>query len=172
MTSSFDSLPALDDREQLLHATCIAIAGHGVLLRGPSGAGKSDLALRLISQSVPLISASADVEKVQDTYARLVADDQVVVSCLDGKLRAGPPATLAGKLEVRGIGIVEMPYLADIAITLVVDLVPTTSIERLPELRQTIEINGVVVPWMALAPFEASASTKLALALASLPPIS
>jgi HPr kinase/phosphorylase len=172
MTSSFASNPPHDATEQRLHATCIAIAGKGVLLRGPSGAGKSDLALRLISQSVPLISARAGVAMVQSTRAQLVADDQVIVSRRDGTLRARPPGILAGKLEVRGIGIVEMPHVTDIAITLVVDLIPTTSIERLPEFRQVIEINSIVVPWMALAPFEASVQAKLALALASLPPIS
>jgi HPr kinase/phosphorylase len=172
MTSPFASSPAYDATEQRLHATCIAIAGQGVLLLGPSGAGKSDLALRLISQPLPRVFSGAGAVSVESMFASLVADDQVIVSNRDGKLRARPPATLAGKLEVRGIGIVEMPYLADIAIALVVDLVPRTSIERLPKIRQTIEINTIVVPWMALEPFEASAQAKIALALASLLPIS
>lgn len=151
--------------------------GKGVLLRGPSGAGKSDLALRLISQSVsPEFLSPEFLEtgtgRVGPASAQLVADDQVIVHRADGKLYARPPATLAGKLEVRGVGIVQLPYLSEIAVALVVDLVPIESIERLPELGQTIEINNVVVPNLALAPFEASAPAKIALALACLPSIS
>ncbi len=172
MTSTSTAAPSSSAHEQLLHATCIAIGDRGVLLRGPSGAGKSDLALRLISQPPSRVPSGIEITPVEPAFAILVADDQVIVSRREGKLWARAPATLAGQLEVRGIGIVEMPFMAGIAIALVVDLVPTRSIERHPEIGQTIEINSVVVPWMALVPFEASAPVKLALALASLPHIS
>src|SRR5690606_18170052 len=74
----------------LIHATCVVIGEIGVILRGPSGSGKSDLALRLV-----------------DTGGLLVADDQVFLSVENGALVARAPPTISGKLEVRGLGIVE-----------------------------------------------------------------
>ena len=93
-----------------VHAICVALpdAGDGwsgVLLRGPSGAGKSDLVLRLI-----------------DGGARLVADDQTELRCVDGVLTACAPQSLAGKIEVRGVGIMELPYLDVVSLVLVCDL--------------------------------------------------
>jgi HPr kinase/phosphorylase len=137
-----------------VHATSVALrrgkSWQGVLLRGPSGAGKSDLALRLI-----------------EAGARLVADDQTRLTKARQRLIATPPATLAGLIEVRGVGIVRLArnkLLARAPVVLLVDLVPPNRIERLPEpTRETIE--GVDLPRLALAPFEASALTKLRLAL-------
>src|SRR5919205_3670266 len=74
-----------------VHGTCVARSGAGVLLLGPAGAGKSDLALRLLSRGFDL-----------------VADDQVVIE--DGV--ACPPPPLAGLMEVRGVGIVRLAYVA------------------------------------------------------------
>src|SRR3546814_15303755 len=96
-----------------VHATCIAIDGRGILLRGPSGSGKSDLALRLI-----------------DGGALLVADDQVILTEADGELTASAPATIAGRMEVRGIGIVDMPHLPQVGLTPVVDVVSAAEIGR------------------------------------------
>ena len=138
-----------------VHATCVALqaAGRwrGILLRGPSGAGKSDLALRLVEGG-----------------ARLVADDQTALARQGRGLVATPPGTLAGLLEVRGIGIVKLgraQRLARATVALVVDLVPPDRIERLPDpARETL--FDVELPVLALTPFEASAPVKLRLALA------
>src|SRR5436305_10627889 len=88
-----------------VHATCVAIAGRGILIRGRSGSGKSDLALRLI-----------------DRGARLVSDDYTILSASSGRIRAAAPATIAGKLEIRGIGIVDLATESDVPICLVADL--------------------------------------------------
>jgi RNase adaptor protein for sRNA GlmZ degradation len=131
-----------------VHATCVAIAGAAVLLRGGSGAGKSDLALRLIAGG-----------------AALVADDQVELSAEEGRLVARAPAAIAGKLEVRGLGIVPVPAEAAAPVALVADLVAADAVERLPEpARETI--LGIEIARVALAPFEVSAPAKLRLALA------
>lgn len=123
----------------------------GVLLRGASGAGKSDLALRLI-----------------DGGALLIADDRVDLTG-DGDLvwAAAPPA-LAGLLEVRGLGILSMAHRPRAALGLVVDLVAPEAVERLPKQRWT-EILGRRLPWMALAPFHASAPAVLRAAVNALP---
>ena len=131
----------------LVHASCIALEGRGVLLRGAPGSGKSDLALRLIEEG-----------------ARLVADDQVALTSSGGRLLAAPPAPIAGLLEVRGIGIVSMAYTAQCPVDLVVDLVAPDAVERMPE-PATVDISGHWVRRVSLAPFEASAPAKVRLAL-------
>lgn len=127
-----------------LHASAVAIGGRGVLILGASGRGKSDLALRLI-----------------DRGAILIADDQVELAARDGRLHACVLATIFGKLEVRGIGILDLDAVAA-PIALVVDLDATP--ERLPEAGAMI-VDGIQLPVVALAPFDASAPIKVELAL-------
>jgi HPr kinase/phosphorylase len=138
-----------------VHATCVALrrgrTWRAVLLRGPSGAGKSDLALRLIEGG-----------------ARLVADDQTDLSRQGRTVIASAPARIAGLIEARGIGIVKLgrdQLVTRAPLALLVDLAHPERIERLPELTRE-NILGVELPVVALAPFEASASAKLRLALA------
>ncbi len=132
-----------------VHGTSIALGGEGVLFRGPSGAGKSDFALRLIDQG-----------------ARLVADDQTELRREGDELVMSAPVTIAGKIEVRGLGIVALPSLASAPLRLVVDLLPSDAIERMPLPRDCCYL-GCTVPLVALAPFEASAPAKLRLALST-----
>jgi serine kinase of HPr protein (carbohydrate metabolism regulator) len=122
-----------------------------MLLRGPSGAGKSDLALRLVQAG-----------------GRLVADDQTHLAAHRRRLVATPPPALAGLIEVRGVGIVRLPrrqLLPKAVLALIIDLVPPQRVERLPEPASEV-ICDIPVPLLSLAPFEASAVTKLHLALA------
>ena len=119
----------------LIHATCVEWFGRGILIRGKAGSGKSDLALRLI-----------------DAGAVLVADDQVL---LENGI-ASAPARLQGLLEVRGFGIVKLPFAETTAIALTVDLCSADEIERLPD-----RFDGI----MRLDPFCASAVAKIKLAL-------
>jgi HPr kinase/phosphorylase len=130
-----------------VHGTSVALGGAGVLLRGPSGCGKSDLALRLI-----------------DRGALLVADDQTELHLEGDDICMTAPAAIAGKIEVRGIGIVRASWVATAPLRLVVDLVVPAEIERMPEPR-VCALLGRDVPLIALAPFEASADAKLRSAL-------
>jgi HPr kinase/phosphorylase len=130
-----------------VHATCIAFDGHGILLRGPSGSGKSDLALRAI-----------------DHGAQLVADDQVILVRDGPDMIASAPASLYGLIEIRGLGIMRMDAAARARIALVADMTEPHAIERLPDQRHC-DIDGVGLPWLMLAPFEASAAAKLRFAL-------
>jgi HPr kinase/phosphorylase len=141
---------------ELIHGTCVALGTYAALLRGGSGAGKSDLALRFLA-----------LPGEGQTLPRLVADDQVWIEARGpDELVASPPATLAGKIEVRGIGIVEAPYVAEAQLVLVVDLVAEKEVPRMPpDPLESVSIAGVAVPWLHLAPFELSAALKLKLAL-------
>jgi serine kinase of HPr protein (carbohydrate metabolism regulator) len=134
----------------LVHGTTVALAGAGVLLRGPSGSGKSDLALRLI-----------------DAGARLVADDQTELRRSLAGIIATSPASIAGRMEVRGVGILKVPAIPSAPLRLVVDLVPAERVERLPE-PQFCEYLQCSLPLLALAPLEASTPAKIRLALAGL----
>lgn len=131
--------------DEIVHASCVAIGGRGVLLAGRSGAGKSDLALRLI-----------------DRGARLVSDDYTEVRCAGGKLLARAPATIAGKIEVRGVGIVELHSAADVPVCLYADL--DSPPDRLPD-AATARLAGLDIPLVALAALEPSAPLKLEYAL-------
>lgn len=141
MTQSSDSL---------IHASAVALGDWAVLLRGPSGAGKSDLALRLI-----------------EIGGVLVSDDQVALSVGDHFVSVAPPPTIAGLLEVRGLGIVKQPFRAQAPLGLVIDLVPPELVPRMPD-AETAQILGVEIPRLSMAAFEASTPIKIRLALASL----
>jgi HPr kinase/phosphorylase len=135
-----------------VHGTSVALGGDGILLRGPSGSGKSDLALRL-----------------SDEGGRLIADDQTELRLSGDDVSMAAPATIAGRMEVRGIGILRVPAVAAAPLRLVVDLVPGTAIERLPE-PATCDYLDRRFPLIQLAAFEASAPAKLRLALRALGP--
>lgn len=133
----------------MLHGTCVRISNLGVLLLGAPGSGKSDLALRLI-------------EPVGSAGAMLVADDQVMIEQFDGKLVARPPETIAGRLEVRGVGIVTIPHAAETELRLVVRLDAAGAGERIPDFStQVTEICGVSIPELRIDPFTASAAAKV-----------
>jgi serine kinase of HPr protein (carbohydrate metabolism regulator) len=131
---------------ETVRGTSVAIGDRAVLLRGGSGCGKSDLALRLI-----------------DRGACLVSDDYTRVRASSGRLVASAPPTIAGKIEMRGVGILDMPYVTDVPICLVADLDATP--ERLPEAPHQVRLAGLEIPAVALAALEPSAPLKLEAAL-------
>jgi serine kinase of HPr protein (carbohydrate metabolism regulator) len=147
-----------------IHATCIRLAqagrafgapaSAGVLLLGPSGAGKSDLALRLIERG-----------------AQLVADDRTDLFIRRNRLHASAPKRIAGYMEIRGLGIVELPHAAAVRISLVVDLkhdvarMPVHTRYRPPK---ALTLAAAACPHrIVLNPFEFSAPAKVAAAAAA-----
>ena len=129
-----------------VHASTVAIDGRAVLITGPSGSGKSDLALRLIDRGFILVS-----------------DDRTIVRRDGDRLLASAPPQITGKLEIRGIGIIEMEAASDVPIALIVEL--TGDIQRLPEDSRERPILGVALPLVTIDAMTASASSKAALAL-------
>lgn len=128
-----------------INGTCVSIGQTGVLIRGPSGAGKSDLALRLMDRGAVLVADDyCDVEKRGD----------------DVILRA--PPTIAGQMEVRGLGIMRTAQFDHARLGLIVDLVDGATIERLPEKTAEV-IAGVQIAWMQVDPRHASADAKVRL---------
>jgi serine kinase of HPr protein (carbohydrate metabolism regulator) len=138
---------------QPIHATAVAqwAPGRGwraIVVVGPSGAGKSDLALRLIGRGW-----------------RLVADDYVHVFASGEALWAAAPQTIAGRIEARGVGIVEACARGVVRVVLAVEL--GSAPERLPE-AETRTLAGRALPLLRLDGFEASAVEKVAAAIARL----
>jgi serine kinase of HPr protein (carbohydrate metabolism regulator) len=148
-----------DERDQhgaTHHGTAIAIGAAAALILGPSGAGKSDLALRCIS-----LGSSALVPQP----CVLVADDRVHLVRADGGLTVSAPSSIAGNLEVRGVGIIAVPHRPSADLVLTVELVAPDRVERMPDPPMERDFLGWRLPLVRLAPFEASAPVKLILAL-------
>lgn len=130
-----------------VHASSVMIDGRVLLIAGRSGSGKSDLALRLI-----------------DRGAKLVADDYTRLEARDGTLIASAPPQIAGKLEIRGLGIDEQPFAGEGPVALLVDL--DRPVERLPDHPLPVTLlQGVAIPTLPLAAFEISAAIKAERAL-------
>lgn len=136
----------------LVHASCVDIAGAGVLILGPSGAGKSDLALRLIVEG-----------------AFLVADDQVALDVQEGRILARCPETIGGLVEVRGSGILRAPWKFSTVLRLAVQLVSIVP-ERLPAAAIWDPPGAGLprLPLLLLQGGEASAPAKVRISLAGL----
>jgi serine kinase of HPr protein (carbohydrate metabolism regulator) len=131
---------------ETVHASTVAMDGRAVVILGPSGSGKSDLALRLLDRGFTLVS-----------------DDQTVVKKDGERLVASAPPNIAGKLEIRGIGIVDMDTVTNIHVALLVEL--TSEIQRLPDESRERPLLGVKLPLISIDAMTASAPSKVALAL-------
>lgn len=136
-----------DGLSETVHATSVAIGGRGLLIMGASGAGKSDLALRLI-----------------DRGATLISDDYTLVVAEGGRLLLHAPPTIAGKLEIRHLGIVDMGHVDAIPAALAIRL--DDKPDRMPEHFPLILLAGLAIPTIGLAGKEPSAPIKAELALA------
>lgn len=142
----------------LIHATSVALCDAakpfggapdaGVLLLGESGAGKSDVALRMIALG-----------------AKLISDDQTALFVREGDLYAEAPQSLAGLMEIRGVGIVPVPTSPPVPMVLAVQLDVSREIERMPQhasyrLPATLQ-SLPSLPLIVLHPFDASTPAKI-----------
>jgi serine kinase of HPr protein (carbohydrate metabolism regulator) len=131
---------------ETIHASTVAFEGRAVLISGPSGSGKSDLALRLLDRGFALVS-----------------DDQTIVRRDGQRLVASAPPTIAGKLEIRGLGIVDLDHVDDVPVALVIEL--TSDIQRLPDDSRSRQMLGIEIPLISIDAMSASAPSKVAIAL-------
>ena len=131
---------------ETVHASSVAVDGRAVLITGPSGSGKSDLALRLLDRGFTLVS-----------------DDQTIIKKDGTRLLASAPPTIAGKLEIRGIGIIDLEHVDGVPVALIVEL--TGDIQRLPDDSRERPILGIKLPFITIDAMTASAPSKVSLAL-------
>ncbi len=118
---------APDGASDILHASCVAVAGRAVLIRGNAGSGKSTLALELMAFG-----------------AQLIADDRTCVVREGGQIIASAPDTIRGAIEIRGIGLVAATVCKEAPIAVVVDL-DNEETDRMPPPRTT-SVLGVSLP--------------------------
>jgi len=129
-----------------LHASTVARDGRAVLISGPSGSGKSDLALRMLDRGFTLVS-----------------DDRTIIRKEGERLLASAPGTIKGKLEIRGVGIVEVESMDNVPVAMVVEL--RSDIERFPDDGLERLILGTAIPLISVDATTASAPSKVAVAL-------
>jgi serine kinase of HPr protein (carbohydrate metabolism regulator) len=133
--------------EANIHASCVAVNGHGVLLLGDSGSGKSDIAVQLL-----------------DGEAQLVADDRTILFVKRKQLHARAPDSIRGLIEIRGIGIVKLPARRDVRVRLAVRL--GAEDVRLPRPRLYRQL-GCAVPEIRLDGRIASTPARIRAAVAA-----
>jgi HPr kinase/phosphorylase len=139
-------------RQPTVHASAVAIGGRGILIRGTSGSGKSSLVLQLLT--------------ADEHGTALVADDRVDLRPQGGRLMAAVPHLLAGLLEVRGHGILRLPYVSPVDIALVVDLLPSGDCPRMPTAQElSVELCGTRVARIFIASGAPDASARVRAAL-------
>jgi serine kinase of HPr protein (carbohydrate metabolism regulator) len=125
-----------------VHASAVLVGPRAVLVRGPAGSGKSRLVLGLIEAA----------RSGRLGFARLVADDRVLLTPSHGRLLARAPQGIEGLIEVRGLGIRRLDHEPVAVVGLVVDLgAPGAS--RLPEVAdREIEVSGIKLPRLTVPP--------------------
>lgn len=142
------------------HATTVLLGERAVLIRGPSGTGKSSLALTLLANPPALPGASTPAP------VRLVADDQTLLEARGGRLIARPHPQLAGRIEMRGLGLLSVPFEPQAVVGLVVD---RTEYSRLPSGEVlSVLICGVNLPCIGVTLRESDPVGRILLALRSL----
>lgn len=130
-----------------IHGTALAIEDSGLLILGPSGSGKSDLALRLI-----------------DSGATLVADDITICKRENNEIFMFCDDSIKGIIEVRGIGLVKVPYVEGIKLKMVIKLIDQ-KIERFPLEKEFYKLLSIKKPLIKINPKELSANAKIKLKL-------
>jgi len=139
------------NQAKTVHATCVLVGEAGILIRGASGAGKSALARELVALS-----------RMGGRFARLVSDDRTRVEARHGRVIASAVAAIAGRIEIRGLGLVETLFESRAVVRLAIDL-SSDELPRLPAPGDaTAALCGVMVPRLSLRAGAASAPLVLA----------
>ncbi len=140
-----------EGRTRTVHASCVLVGEAGILIEGASGAGKSTLAREVVAAG-----------RLAGRFARLVSDDRTRVEVHHGRVIARTVAAIAGRIEIRGLGIVGTAHEASAVVRLIVSL---SSEERprwpVPE-ESLAPLCGIMVPRLSLQSRAASAPLVLA----------
>jgi len=134
------------ETETIFPASAVAIGGVALAIEGEPGIGKSSLALALI-----------------DRGAVLIGDDAVRLIRQEDDLIASPPPNIERLIELRGIGLFEMPLSPPCPLALVLSL--GAKGERLPDAAPTREILGVAVPCLPFTPGAIAPAVRAEMAL-------
>lgn len=129
-----------------IYATAIAINGNGIIITGHSGAGKSDLTMRLI-----------------DRGAQLIADDQIIINGPVNKPILCQTAHHINAIELRGVGIISMDCVNNVALKLAVIL--DDNYERSPKPFPLRDYGDYHIPTVKISAWELSAPIKVEMAL-------
>ena len=140
--------------EGTVHASAARIDGAGVLVCGDSGSGKSSLVLALL---------------IADRLTnRLIGDDRLFLLLDGGRLYASTPPEIAGLIEIRGQGIVRLPFVSPEPIDLIVDLQPAENAPRMPDAAaREASFGGVMLPRLILPIGQADGWIRVRAALAT-----
>ena len=125
-----------------IHASAVLVGPQAALIRGPAGSGKSTLAWSLVTAAAQGLL----------TFARLVADDRAYVENHSARLLVRPVETLAGMIEVHGLGIRRIEFEPVAMVGLVVDLGVGDATRYPGTERTSVMIQGVTLPRLAVAP--------------------
>lgn len=141
MNQTFMAEPASHPEKTFHHASAVVIGEAGILIFGPSGAGKSQLALALIAAA-----------RSAGLFARLIGDDRISLTGMGGRVIARGHPLIPGKIEKRGVGILEIPFLSAAVVRFVVQLGKSehNPLPRLPDEPHTLLVEGVALPFIEL----------------------
>lgn len=137
-----------------MHASAVLLGARAVLIRGPSGAGKSRLALDLLGTP----------QRGELPFARLVGDDRIRLEAQHGRLLVRPAEALEGMLEVRGIGILQLPFEPVAVVGWVIELAEPSATRMPASAESSVEVEGVNLPRLALPACAEPLSVLLAFA--------
>lgn len=140
------------------HASAVVLGDRGIVIAGSPGVGKSQLALSLICHA-----------RANGLFARLVADDQIFLVAHAGRLLCRAPETIAGLVEVRGLGPRPTDHENRAAVDLLVRLMDRGDAERFPE-PETETLEGCAIPLMRLADHDRDGAMMAVLGRLSMPP--
>ncbi|MEM9279348.1 MAG: HPr kinase/phosphatase C-terminal domain-containing protein [Pseudomonadota bacterium] len=137
---------------QTYHCNALMIDGTGIVIKGPSGSGKSSLTMGLLERA-----------RHAGAEAHFVSDDRTLLNKEEGILTAQAPDTIRGKIELRGHGIMDFPYLEKSMVHLIVWLVNDTDLERMPAPKTTV-IEDIELPLIEVPCRHEQASVRIVFA--------